>query len=163
MDTRFTDDSEEYERAEGDTQTKSVAYTAALFLPHRVGPLCNALRVLAKDANAANVLNSISSYWCLRAIRSKFVALAAEYQTQYDDCLRRLAEPVQGVSAIDGGWVQGFTTAAGTAAILELSRAESDVSEALDRKSAYAVACFSLYIAVLSLLLTVAFGWLSLK
>ena len=159
--TRFTDDREEYER--GQTGDDNVAYTAALFLRKRVTPLCEKLRSLAAAANSVNVLNPVASYRRLRVVRTKFDALNAEYQTQYDDCLSRLAQPVEGASGMDSGWIQGFTTAAGTSAILELSSAYSSICETIDRKSAYAVACFSLYIAIVSLVLTVAFGWLSLK
>jgi len=159
--TRITDDRTEYERKRGDKVC--VVYAAALYLPSRVGSLCERLRSLANAANAVNILEPVSSYRRLRAIRSEFDALATEYRTQYDDCLSRLAEPVEGASGIDSGWIQGFTTAAGTSAILQLSSAYSSIGETLDRKSAYAVACFSLYVAIVSLVLTVVFGWLSLK
>lgn len=158
--TRFTDDREKYERTCGGEDY--VAYTAALFLPSRVKPLCERLQSLGAVANTVNVLRPLASYQKLRAIRKEFDALAAEYRTQHDDCLSRLAQPVEGASGLDSGWIQGFTTAAGTSAVLQLSSAYSAVGEALVRKSAYAMACFSLYVAMISLIISITFGWLSL-
>lgn len=159
--TRFTDDREEYERTRGGEAY--VAYTAALFLPSRVKPLCERLQSLAAVANTINVLRPVASYRKLQAIRKEFDALSPEYQRQHDDCLSRLAQPVEGASGLDSGWIQGFTTAAGTSAVLRLSSAYSSVGEALDRKSAYAMACFSLYVAMVSLVISIIFGWLSFK
>ena len=159
--TRFTDDRDEYERAQGGEAY--VAYTAALHLPSRVKPLCDRFRSLATEANAVNVLRPIVSYRKLAAIRRAFDASASDYETQYDDCLKRLAEPVVGASGLDSGWIQGFTAAAGTSAVLRLSAAYSSVAEALDRKSAYAMACFSLYVALASLAISIGLGLPSLR
>ncbi len=156
--TRFTDDRSEYTRSGSDD---AYIYTAALFLPSRVKPLCTELQALADQATEVNVLNPLTSFRRLHRIRETFTALLPQSRIQYDDCLKRLAAPVEGASGLDSGWIQGFTSAAGTSAILELSSSLSSVSETLDRKSAYSLACFSLYISVVSLVATGIFGWLS--
>jgi hypothetical protein len=51
----------------------------------------------------------------------------------------------------------------GIAALMELNSTFSSVAEALDRKSAYSMACFSLYVAVVSLSATVILGLLSIQ
>lgn len=162
--TRFTDDRSEYERARADGE--NITYTAALHLPNIVKPLCEELTSLASSANQVNVLNPFSSYRQLRAVRNRFSERTSRYLAQVQDCRSRLAEPVEGASPLELGWFQGFTFASGMAALMELNSSISSVSEALDRKSAYTMACFSLYIAVLSLVVSVVsivFGWLSLK
>lgn len=157
---RFEAEREAYEHALANKE--NVVYTAALYLPHAVKPLCEQLLGLAAQAESVNVLNPISTYYSLNKLRAKLTELTPKYQQHYSDCLNRLAQPVEGVAALDIAWVQGFTSANGTAAILELNSAFKSVAEALDRKAAYAIACFSLYIATISLVATTVFGWLSL-
>jgi len=151
-DLRFETEREAYERARANKE--NVAYTAALHLPHTVKPLCEQLLGLAAQAESVNILIPVSAYYSLSKLRSELAELTPKYQQHYSDCLDRLAKPVEGVAALDIAWVQGFTSANGTAAILELSSAFRSVAEALDRKAAYAIACFSLYIATISLVAT---------
>jgi len=158
---RFTVNRDEYERASANGET--VAYTAALHLPGTVRPLCEELRVVSSAVESVNILNPISSYRSLRVARQKFFALSPKYRDQLTDCLKRLAEPVEGATALDMAWIQGFTTANGISAFLELTSTFSSVSESLDRKAAYSLACFALYVSVISLTATVVFGWLSLR
>ena len=157
---RFTDDRAEYDRAR--ERCENIAYTAALYLSAKVKPLSNQLRQLADSANEINVLNPISSYRRLKSIRNGLNACLADYKSQMQDCLSRLAQPVEGASALDIAWIQGFTATNGIVAIAELQSAHSSVAEVLDRKSAYAMACSSMYIAVMSLGATVILGVLSL-
>jgi ABC-type Fe3+ transport system permease subunit len=64
---------------------------------------------------------------------------------------------------MDNAWLQGFSTALGTSALFRLQSEFQSLGEVLDRKAAYALAAFSLYVAILSMALTVVFGYLSLK
>jgi hypothetical protein len=156
----FTDDRAEFERERADGKT--VIYTAALHLPQAVHSLSEGLRSLAQHANSVNVLRPIRAYRRLAAVRENLDRLSPQYHAQLAHCQKRLAEPVEGASEIDFGFIQGVTTAIGTSALFELTNAYSSGSEALDRKSAYAMACFSLYIALISLVLGVVsliFGW----
>ena len=63
---------------------------------------------------------------------------------------------------MDNAWFQGFSTALGTSALFRLQSAYQAVGEVIDRKAAYTLAAISLYVAMLSMVLTVVFGWLSL-
>ena len=153
--TRFVSDKSEYDRTRGTGER--VAYTAALHLPNAVKGMCQELRELAASANQVNVLNPFSSYARLRSIRKTYVAREPAFRAQLQDCFVKLAEPVEGTSTLELGWLQGITLATGLSGLLELNSSMSAVSEALDRKSAYSIACFSLYVSIVSLLLTLPF------
>jgi hypothetical protein len=142
---------------------RHVVYTAALHLPQELAPLCSELRALAASANSVNVLRPFSSFRLLKELRATYALKQPTIQAAHASCIQKLAEPVEGVSAIDLAWIQGITSAAGISALSNLTSAASSASEALDRKSAYAMACFSLYVSVTSLVATVVLGVMSLS
>lgn len=159
--TKFTTSREEYEAR--DKGGERVVYAAALHLPSEVRPLCEELRNLALDANSVNVLNPIAAFLKLRAIRTRFLSREPALRVHLESCMSKLGEPVEGSTVLEMGWIQGFTFAAGMSAVSQLNFAISTASETLDRKSAYAMACFSLYVAGVSLVATVALGIMSLN
>ncbi len=159
--TRFTDQRSDLESAK--TPSGNLVYTAALYLPEKVKPLCEELRNLCASTNEISVLNPFSSFARLHALRKRFIEREPTYRAELEACLRKLAEPVEGTTALELGWIQGFTFAAGMAATNSLNLAMSSASEALDRKAAYALACFSLYVAGISLTATVVLGVSSLR
>jgi hypothetical protein len=157
----LTDDRAKYDA--GRAKGEKIAYGAALFLPHRVHAVCQELRALASSLEQVNVLNTVAAYACVRTVRRKFSERRAVYKELLDDCTSRLAEPVDGASTIDSGWIQAWAVASGVAGLQELTQALSALTEAMDRKAAYTLACFSLYIATVSLTATLVLGLLSLK
>jgi hypothetical protein len=156
----FVFDRAEYERA---PKGAGVAYAPALCLPDRVAPLATELEGLAASLSGVSVLRSMHAYRRIAAIRKQFDSLQPRYQSCLADCHDRLSQPVEGAPSMDNAWLQGASTAMGISALTRLTSSASGVSETLDRKSAYALASFSLYIAIVSLVATVVFGWLSLK
>jgi hypothetical protein len=142
---------------------RGIVYAAALHLPQDVAPLCAELRELTARAISVNVLFPLSSFKLLRQIRSSYAEKAKRVQSLHASCIEKLAEPTEGAAAIDLAWIQGITTAAGLSALSNLTSADSSVGEALDRKSAYVMACFSLYVSGISLIATVVLGVLSLR
>ena len=97
----------------------------------------------------------------MRSHRVELEALSPQYKEAVTLCHVRMREPVEGGSSIDR--FQGFSTALGTSALFQLQSTFQAAREVLDRKAAYVLAAISLYVAVLSMFLTVVFGWLSLK
>ena len=140
-----------------------VAYTAALHLPQQVKPMCEELWQLSRNAENVNIFNPISSYFKLREIRRNYSERHLAFQSQLHDCVTRMSKPVEGATTMELSWIQGFTFAAGMSAFTELNVSLSAVSEALDRKSAYSMACFSLYVAFVSLAATLILGVMSLS
>ncbi len=154
------------ERAEYDARSAAgemVVLAPALHLRHKVRDISNYFRAIATRAEGVNVLNTISSLRALRQLRVEYSAREQEAQTALGETVERLGEPVEGGTTLEMGWVQGFTLAAGLSAYTNLQSALTAASEALDRKSAYAIACFSLYVAVVSLVATLVLGIMSLK
>jgi hypothetical protein len=160
-DLHFTDDREKY--AARSESTGKLVYTPALYLPSRVKPLCEKLQALATSANEVNVLNPVTAFSRLHGVRGKFFEIEPTCRAELEECLRRLAEPTEGAGALDLAWIQGFNSAAGMSASNSLNLAYSAVGEALDRKSAYSLACLSLYLSVVSIVATVVLGVMSLK
>jgi hypothetical protein len=69
-----------------------------------------------------------------------------------------MENPVEGGPSMDNAWFQGWATALGYTASTRLTLALGSASATIDRKTAYAVASFSLYIAVVSLVATSVFA-----
>lgn len=148
----LTDNREDY-----DTRNKAgeeVIYAASIYMPSTVAPICKELQQLSADAESINPLNSLSSFFKLRSIRRKWRDGQQKFQSQLNSCVQLMGEPVEGASALDSGWIQGWNSAAGMSALTMLSTALSSVSNLLDRKTAYATACFSIYLALVSILIT---------
>ncbi len=159
--TRFTDSRSEFESRKPDGTT--LVYTGALHLPQNLKPYCEELRELNYQVEQVNVMRPLSSYFRLRDIRAKWLRRRQTYELQLSQCIHRMGEPVEGASSIDLSWIQGFTFAAGMSAFLELQGSMAAVTESLDRKSAYSMAIFSLYVAAFSLVVSAAFGIVSLR
>jgi hypothetical protein len=134
-----------------------------LRLDDKVRPLVNELSALAQSAEMVSVWRPLHAYARLRELRKKFAAITPTHREILNHCHRCMMEPVEGAATMENAWFQGYSTALGTSAILQLQSAFQAVGEVIDRKAAYGLAALSLYIAVFSMLLTVLFGWLSFK
>ena len=158
--TTFVTDRTEYNEklATGET----VLLTAALHLPEKVKEIADFFRSIARQGERVNILNTIAAWRDLRNLRKEYVVREQEAHAALMDTVERLGQPVEGNSTLEIGWVQSFTLAAGLSAHMNLQTALHAASEVLDRKSAYAIACFSFYLAVVSLLVTLVLGVLSL-
>jgi hypothetical protein len=140
-----------------------VILAPALYMPYKVKEIAEYFRSISSRAESVSILNTVTALRDLRALRKEYSARDQEAHAALRDTVEMLGEPVEGVSSLELGWVQGFTLAAGLSAYTNLQSAVTAASEALDRKSAYSMACFSLYIAVISLVATLVLGIWSLK
>jgi hypothetical protein len=146
-------------KSEGDPYTIVVP---ALDIQHYVKPTASAFETLVSSVNAINALRSIRAFRALKMRRKEVSALEKDYRDKINGCHERLAEPVGGGPAMENAWFQGWSAAQGVSALSRLTSAHDALHAALDRKSAYARACFSLYVAVISIILTTVFGFLSI-
>lgn len=135
----------------------------ALRLEEKTRSLISELARLAEAGEKVVVWRPLHAYIVLRSLRTQFKSLLPRYKESVTLCHERMAEPVEGGSSMDNAWLQGFSTAIGTSVLFQLQSAFQSVGEVLDRKGAYSIATFSLYIAMLSMALTTIFGWLSVK
>jgi hypothetical protein len=94
----------------------------------------------------------------LAQLRADLAEATGSYEASLKQNFDRLGEPVERGSSMDNAWLQSYSTALGTAAALQLLSSYRAVGEVIDRKAAYSMAILSLYIALLSLLLSVLFG-----
>ena len=134
-----------------------------LRLNDAIDPFVREISALAQSGEAISVWRPIHSTVQLRALRAKFEAAVPRYRELLALCHERLSEPVERGSSMNNAWLQGYATALGTSALFRLQSAHQSLGEVIDRKAAYALAAISLYIAIVSLVLSVVFGWLSLK
>lgn len=148
--------------SEADAATDAVIVVPCLRLMQQVEPLAEGLSNLARSGESISVWRPIHAWRKLKSLRSQFALLTPRFQEAIKSCHDRLAQPVERGCSIDNAWLQGYSTAVGTSALFQLQSAFQSVGEVLDRKAAYALAAFSLYIAIASMVLTVVFGWLSL-
>jgi len=125
-----------------------------LQLPAKVAPLVSSLNLIAQEAEGIAVLRPVLAFWQLHRIRPRFNVERGKVAAMLQLCCDRLREPVEGASAMDNAWIQAWSTAVGASALLQLQSAFQAASEVLDRKSAYALAVFSLYFAVIAFVVT---------
>ncbi len=149
--------------AEAGSGEGSAIVVPTLRLDQAVSPLVQELSSLMQSAEAVSVWRPLHSTKNVRGLRAKFRAIVPRYTEIVALCHARMGEPVERGSSMDNAWLQGFSTALGTSALFRLQSAFQSVGEVLDRKAAYTLAAFSLYVAILSMVLTVVFGYLSLK
>jgi hypothetical protein len=128
-----------------------------------VSHIIGELRQFASTAEAISVWRPIHAWVGLRQIRNELAAIRASHDTVLSEWFARLSEPVEGGTDMQNAWLQAYSTAEGTSAILQLLSSRQAVSEAIDRKSAYSMAIFSLYIAVASLVLSIVLGVLAVR
>jgi len=124
-----------------------------LRLPDKVAPL-SSLNLIAQEAEGIAVLRPVLAFWQLHRIRPRFNVERGKVAAMLQLCCDRLREPVEGASAMDNAWIQAWSTAVGASALLQLQSSLQAASEVLDRKSAYALAVFSLYFAVIAFVVT---------
>lgn len=149
--------------AEAESGEGSAVVVPTLRLDEKVSPLVQELSSLAQSAEAVSVWRPLYSVTTLRELRGNFREIIPRYTEIVTLCHARMGEPVERGSSMDNAWLQGFSTALGTSALFRLQSAFQSLGEVLDRKAAYTLAAFSLYIAILSMALTIVFGYLSLK
>lgn len=126
-----------------------------------VDPLVAEMRVLASKAEKVSIFAPIRTFSKLRNIRKEHLKILNKYETALEDCYAKTAAPTQG-PGVAMSFIQTWSLSKGLTATLRLQTTWSDLSALIDRKFTYTTAVLSMYIAVLSLFLTVAFGILSL-
>jgi hypothetical protein len=149
--TKFVTEREEFESSIQAGQ--NVMLTPALHLPSKVKNVSEHFRNIATAGETVSILNSLFAYRELSRLRKLQRERMLEGEEAIADVVTRLGVAVEGGTPIDLAWIQGANTAAGISAYANLHGAMSAASEVLDRKSAYVLACVSLYISIVSLVL----------
>jgi len=145
-----------------DERKQGKAYVPTLYLDELVGPICSQLEKIISEAERGNVLRPVRAYRVLKRLHAELIGIQPSVQQALADCLRKMAEPVEGAPILDASWLQGWATASGFAAVTRLNVAFSTAGATLDRKTAYSLTAFSLYFAVVSFVVSCVFGFLSL-
>lgn len=132
-----------------------------LTVEERHRPLAESIRALASQTDNINVLRPIHAAINIRTITRQRRNLETPYKTAIEDVLGRTAQPVSG-PGFAMATSQSWSVALGLTTFFRLNSDWNHLGAALDRKMAFATASFSLYVALISLLATTTFGWLSL-
>ena len=148
---------------EAKSYENSSVIVPTLRLEEKISPAVSLLASLTLRAEKVSIWRPFHATRALSSLRAELDAITNQYKEAVDLCHARMRAPVGGGSSMDNAWFQGFSTALGTSALFQLQSTYQSAGEVLDRKAAYALAAISLYVAVLSMVLTVVFGWLSLK
>lgn len=119
-----------------------------------LAPLAEKIYSATKGAEKVNILDPFSGFFRLNKLSKQKGAIAEEYEIQLKECYDLLKAPVEG-PGMAMAFAQSWSTAKGLAAITKLQETWRNLDALVDRKYAYSVAIFSLYIAVASLVLTV--------
>lgn len=126
-----------------------------------VVPICEKLDDLFICGEAIKIWRPFHSYTQLRQLRKKRQELAKNYYLVLQEVYSRLTKPTSG-PGFTMAWAQTWSTAMGLAAVTKLQNSWSQFDSVIDRKSTYAIAWVSFYIAIFSMIVTTVFGCLSL-
>lgn len=107
-----------------------------------------------KDAEEINILNPFTGFFRLKDVSKQKNGIAEEYDKKLKKCFDLLASPVEG-PGMTMSFSQSWSTAKGLSAVIKLQEIWRNLDALIDRKYAYSVAVFSLYIALFSLVLTI--------
>ena len=121
-----------------------------------IEPVYNSIRKLYRKVDSINILNPLNVVK-LQRINTQKKKLQLKYEKQIEECYSLLIEPVSG-PAFSLGFTQSWSTAKGSSAILKLQNAWFELGAVLDRKYSYMLAILALYIAIISVLLTLGIG-----
>ena len=121
-----------------------------------IEPVYNSIRKLYRKVDSINFLNPLNVVK-LQRINTQKKKLQLIYEKKIEDCYSLLIEPVSG-PGISMGFFQSWSTAKGSSAIMKLQNAWFELGAVLDRKYSYMLAILALYIAIISVLLTLGIG-----
>ena len=143
----FTDNLDE-------AKNRGKVYIPTLNVDTLVAPLCSILEKIDSEAERVNVFEPFCSYLTLRRLRRELLAHQTQFRDLMTNCLRKLADISEGAPSNDTAWYQGWSVALGMSAVTRLNLSFASASAAIDRKAAYAIAIFSLYVAVISIIIS---------
>jgi hypothetical protein len=125
-----------------------------LGLVEQAEPLALRVNELRATVDLVNVLSPLALVRLHKHIQAK-AALSPQVAAQLGKSLGAMRSPVQGVAA---GMFQAWSLGQALAATTLLDRQWQQLCSSIDRKAAYAVAVLSMYLALISVTVTVGFG-----
>lgn len=143
-------------RAKSDEGKERWAYVPTLGLMDDTGTTHLRMASLADRAERISIYSPFKALREIREIRKGLDKCEPEYERLLKRCHELLGETVQGCNNMEGGWYQSWSTAMGLSALHRLQATYARADSTLDRKGAYALACFSLYLAIASMLISMA-------
>ena len=133
-----------------------------LDLVERAQEIAREINALSSEADAISIVNTVRGYRQLRAVEKKKAELRPRYGTLLGEALGAMRGSVEGAPAIMANHLQTQALGRALAATLLLQNQWQRLSGTCDRKAAYLIASGSTLIALLSLVLSVVFGTVSL-
>ena len=124
--------------------------------------LADSIRSLVAQSEGINVLRPIHAATQIRSVAQRKRDIQAQYNQAISDILARTAKPVSG-PGFAMGMAQSWSLALGLTTFFRLTSDWNHLGAVVDRKTAFAVASSSVYVALISLIATTTFGWLSLS
>lgn len=126
-----------------------------------VNPLIDEIRTHINNVDKISIFNSISSYYKLNRVRHAQQEIGTKYDAVISDCYAKISTPVEGPGMVMG-FVQSWSFAKGLSAVMRLQSSWAELSSLVDRKYTYSTAVLSMYVAILSLILSIIFGIFSI-
>ena len=137
-----------------DSKSSGSIIIPTLNIENSIEPLVEKIFQITRDTEKVNIMNPFSGLRCLPELSKCKKKIQDEYDHTIKKCYDLLAEPVQGPGMVMA-FSQAWSTAKGLSAVTKLQEAWRNVDALLDRKYAYSIAVLSIYIAVISFILTV--------
>ena len=111
------------------------------------------LNNLTSDVDKISIFNPLSPFLSLPKFLKEKNKIFPEYNKILEEGFNLSSSPVEG-PGVAMAFTQSWSTAKGLTSIIKLQEAWRSLDALLDRKYAYSFGIFSLYIAIISLVIT---------
>jgi hypothetical protein len=129
----------------------------ALNIEEKITPICDILEGLSQKTQKVNILLPIISILRLNKIKKEQQKLRAEYDNYESKCIEALTTPCSG-AGFTLAFIQSWSTAKGLSALIRLKSGWYEIDALIDRKYSFSIATLSLYIALISFIVSMYFG-----
>jgi hypothetical protein len=116
------------------------------------------ISAISNEAEAISNLNPVRGYVQLMAVERKRVELSPKFAHKLGESIGTMRASVSGAPGVMAGHFQTLSLGQSIAATLILQTQWQRLVGTCDRKAAFLVAATSIYISVISLVLTIGFG-----
>jgi hypothetical protein len=124
-----------------------------LNIENEIQPLLNDIELVTKVAETICILCPIALVK-LQKISKQKLNITHEYYQIINRCYNLLASPVEGAK-IAADFAQSWSIAKGLSAIMKLQESWRNLDALIDRKYTYSIAIISLYLGIISVLLSI--------
>ncbi len=136
-------------------ETNGDIFISTLSINNVIEEIIKEIDEIRKESEKISVFKPCISFFKLKELLNKKNKLNAKYDRQIKECYELLETPVQGGPGISMAFLQSWSVGKGLSALIKLQNNWYNLDALIDRKNTYSMAVFSLYVALLSFIVTI--------